>query len=615
MPHEIATPSDAHGPKDGFWPIEDYAALGDGRSVALIAPDGSMDWWCVPDMDSPPLFDRLLDRTGGFFQIRPNEAFTVTRHYRPDSNVLESHFKTKHGEARLTESLNSSLAGRLPWAEFARRLEGLSGRITFHIHLTPGTQCGTVSPWLQHNTQGNIFHVGHILGLLRHTDNVHVLRAEDPGIEAEITLTEGKRATIAILAGADEPLGIPTIEDIDARIDTSDTAWRDWAADLKYDGPYRNEVRRSALALKLLLYSPSGAIAAAATTSLPEKIGGNKNWDYRYAWIRDAAYTVNAFLRIGAMPEAKAAFTWLIHRLNHHGPKVLYSLSGHNVPNQIEHDEVQGYRNSLPVVSGNLAALQHQHGIYGDIFETAYLFVTGGNILDQTSARLLASLADRCADHWRQKDAGIWELQEPQHYTMSKISCWQALTRASQLAEDEHIPADCLPRWQRERIRIAEWIDTHCWSETRQAYTFHAGTERLDASLALAIRFGFDGRDRMSATLDALKNELSRGPFYYRYSGADSEEGTFLACSFWMVEGLFLLGRKQEAHTLFEDILTALPKNTGTLAEMIDPHDNSHLGNTPQGLSHLTLVHAACTLAEDRVTDLSRKGSSRKTSH
>ncbi|WP_438345322.1 glycoside hydrolase family 15 protein [Methylorubrum populi] len=582
------------------FPIQDYAALGDGRSVALVAPDGAVAWWCVPEMDSPPLFDTLLDpQAGGFFQVGAEGARVVERRYRQDSNVLDTVLVSETGRARLTESLNSSTAGRLPWCELARRIEVLSGSMTFRSRVVFGTRGDTASPWLQPNPNGCVFHVGPVLGLFRCSDNVRITEEEDRTVAATVTLAAGECATVALIAGEDEPLGVPTMEEVDARIDVSDEAWRRWAEGLRYDGPHRDEVRRSALALKLLLYSPSGAIAAAATTSLPEGIGGEKNYDYRYAWIRDAGYSVNAFLRVGAMPEAKAAFSWLMKRLDRHGPRVLYTLCGEVGPDE-RALELPGYRGSRPVLVGNAAALQHQHGIYGDIFETAALFVADGNVLDQRSATILAALADQAADRWRQKDAGIWELREPQHYTMSKISAWQGLARAVELAKAGHLPSTCVPRWQRERDRIAAWIEEHCWSEARKAFVLHPGTLRLDASLALAVRFGFDGRDKLSSTLDAIRDELGRGPFLYRYSGAEQEEGAFLACSFWLAEALAELGRQAEAEDVFTGTLRALPEGVGILSEMVDPQTGDFLGNTPQGLSHLALIHAACTLRGDR---------------
>ena len=585
----------------GF-PIEDYAVLGDGRSAALVAPDGAVAWWCVPEMDSPPLFDRLLDAGGGgFFQVRPEGPFTIRRQYREDSNVLETVFETEDGgRARMTESLNSSLAGRLPWCELGRRLEGLSGRVTFRVRAVFGTRGDTASPWLQPNPNGCIFHVGPVLGVLRHSDNVRVVEEDDRTIAATVTLGEGERAGVAILAGEDEPLGVPPGADIDARIDTSDTAWRAWAQGLHYDGPHRSPVRRSALTLKLLLYSPSGAIAAAATTSLPERIGGPKIYDYRYAWIRDAAYTAGAFLRVGAMPEAKAALTWLIRRLDEHGSRVMFTLRGEVAPEDHEIPGMPGYRDSSPVRVGNAAAGQHQHGVYGDIFETTTLCVAGATGRDQRRAGVLAALADECADGWRRADSGMWELPERRHYTMSKISCWQALARAVELAEAGHLPTTHVPRWTRERDRIAQWVNDNCWSPARQAYVFYPGTERLDAALLLAVRFGFDGRERLVSTLDAIRGELGRGPFLYRYSGAESEEGAFLACSFWLVEALATLGRDAEAEALFAETVDGVARGGGIMSEMGDPGTGEFLGNTPQGLSHLALIHAACTLRGDR---------------
>ena len=591
------------------FPLQDYAALGDGRSVALLAPDGAVAWWCVPNIDSAPLFDTLLDAAaGGSFVLQPTEPFRSERRYRQDSNVLETVFTTAGGSARVTESMNSTLAGRLPWCELARRVEVLSGTMTLRARLVFGTRGDTVSPWLQPNPNGCIFHVGPVLGLFRATPNMRILREEDRTILAEATLGEGERAVVAVVAGENEPLGVPPLDDMDRRIDLSDQAWRSWAEGLHYDGPHRESVRRSALTLKLLLFSPSGAIAAAATTSLPERIGGDKNYDYRYAWVRDAAYTLAAFLRLGVIPESKAAFTWLIHRLGETGAKVCYRLDGAPVPAVQEYD-LPGYRDSRPVITGNAAAEQHQHGIYGDIFEAASLFVKTGNILDGDSAAVLSRLADECADRWRQKDSGLWELPDLQHYTMSKVSCWQALARAVELAEAGHLPATCVPRWSRERERIAAWIDAHCWSQTKRAYTFHAGTERLDASLVLAARFGFAGADtgRMSSTCDAIRRELgrgprllSRGPWIYRYSGSEGEEGAFLACTFWLVEAYAELGRREDAEALMDEALRALPSGAGVMSEMVDVKTGDYLGNLPQGLSHLALIHAAMSLDGDR---------------
>lgn len=583
---------------DGYLPLEQYGALGDGRAVALSGADGSIDWWCVPNMDSDPLFDRLLSADdGGRFVVAPAEPFETERAYRPDSNVLETVFTTASGKARLVESLNSGSAGRLPWAELARRIEGIEGSVAFRIEMRISRRWDTVNPYNTRIGHHDVFNVGRVSGLFRRSDNVRIERMDDEVILASASVGAGERAVVAVLAGEDEPLVVPPIDHIDARIDQSDAEWRQWTDQLHHEGPHRDLLVRSALALKLLLYAPTGAIAAAATTSLPEKVGGPKNWDYRFAWIRDAGYSIKAFLRIGAFAEAKAGLTWLLHRLGDGTqPQVCYTLGGDHVPDAAT-IPLPGYKGSGPVRLGNLAGCQHQHGIYGDIFETAGRFVACGNILDARSAETLSHLADECADRWRLPDAGIWELHEDRHYTMSKISCWQALQRAIELVDAGQMPSTCRDRWARERDRIADWIGEHCWSEERGAYLMYPGTDRIDASLALAVRFRFDGQDRLARTLDAIDAELAAGDFHYRYTGAADEEGCFLACTFWMVEARMLLGQRERAQAQFDAAMATLgARGVGTYAEMIDPDTHAFLGNTPQGLTHLAIIQAIATL-------------------
>ena len=592
-----------HRDKDGFAPLHAYAALGEGRSIALSASDGSIDWWCVPNMDSPPLFDRLLtgdtplpDGTfGGYFVIRPEEDYETTQTYRPHSNVLDTRFTTATGEAVLTESLNSGSAGRLPWCELARRVEVTRGTMRFRLDMRLGHQAGQRSPYLSQRGDHQLFHVGDVLGMLLHDSETVSLLAEDDRIHGSFDLSEGQRQTFAIVAGEGEPLVVPELSAIDRRIDVSDKEWQDWAAIFDKGDDLTAYMLRQALVLKLLLYSPSGAIAAAATTSLPERIGGDKNYDYRFAWVRDACYTIISFLDLGAEAEAKAALTWLLNQLANHGSHVCFALDG-GVDDTVLPLPLPGYRHSQPVLRGNIAARQHQHGTYGDIFETVASFVARGNIIDARSAEVLSHLADECTDHWRQPDSGIWELPEVQQYTMSKIACWQALSRAVELADAGHLPTTCRDRWDRERTRIAEFIETYCWNEKIGAYTMHPGTDRLDASIALAVRFGFDGNDKLQRTLDAIDRKLGAGPFHYRYSGAEKEEGCFLACSFWMVDARNRLGQVDQARTAFENLRDALGRGTGILPEMVDPKDGSWLGNMPQGLTHLAALQAAAGL-------------------
>lgn len=579
----------------GWLPLEQYGALGDGRSVALIGLDGSIDWWCVPHMDSPPLFDKLLaPQTGGFFSITPSEPFVAERRYLPGSNILETIFITRQGRARLTESLNSGPAGRLPWAELGRRIEGIEGKVNFEIAIDFGTQADTVSPYVAPNDNACVFHAGRILGMFLHDHHVHIERKDDMGVRAVLSLAAGQRSVVAIIAGRDEPLVAPPLALIDERIDGSHREWCQWSKGLVYDGPHQTQVLRNALALKLLLSSLSGSIMAAATSSLPERIGGSKNYDYRFAWIRDAGYTIEAFLGIGAQPEAKAAFTWLLRRLDEYGPRVFYTLDG-AIGDCVRPVDLPGYKNSPPVV-GNDARDQLQHGVFGDIFETARCFIDSGNILDPPSAMLLSGLADQCADCWRQQDAGIWELPEKQHYTMSKISCWQALSRAIELADGGHLPTTCRERWDRERQRIQAWIEGHCWSEERQAYLFYPDSDRLDASLTLAVRFGYPSKKRLRSTLEAIDHDLGAGAFHYRYTDAQEEEGCFLACTFWLIEAWAILDNQDRAEAAYADALEGLSHGVGIYSEMIDPQTGHYLGNLPQGLTHLAALKAAMAI-------------------
>lgn len=588
----------ATGRTDGYLPIEAYGVLGDGRTVALCGTDGSIDWWCVPNMDSPPLFDRLLSaKEGGFFAITPVEPCTVSRRYRDGSNVLETEFTTASGRARLTESLNSGSAGRLPWEELARRIDGLDGSIRFRVVFRPGRRADTVSPYLSPSGPHQVFHVGRVLGVFLHSEGVTAEVSGDEGFVGFFEIAAGQREIVAIIAGEDEPLVVPSIAEIDARINGSDDEWRHWSERVRFDGPHREALIRSALALKLLLYSPTGAIAAAGTSSLPERIGGDRNYDYRYAWVRDAGYTIKAFLRMGSEAEAKAAFTWLLRRVRDSDGDVFYRLDGEKPP-ELQEINLPGYRGSRPVVVGNLVTGQHQHGVYGDIFETAGQFVANGNIIDADSAATLSRMADQCADVWRMKDSGMWELETRQHYTMSKVSAWQALQRAVELADNGHLPTTCRDRWARERDRIAAWVEEHCWSEEKGAFVFYPGSSQLDASMALAVGFGFDGEDRLRRTLDAIDRELGEGAFHYRYTDARGEEGCFLACTFWMAEAWHILGENERARRTLERALDALKGGCGVLPEMVDPATLAFLGNLPQGLSHLALIHALVTLSD-----------------
>ena len=586
--------------QDGFLPLERYAALGDGRSVALVGEDGSIDWWCPSAIDGAPLFDRILDpHAGGRFSITPEAPFTVERRYRPDSNVFELVFTTSTGRMRITDSLNSGSSGRLPWSELARRVDGLEGEVACRVEVLAARAVSSGSR-REASPHGDVLHLEGLITAFRAWGPVERTEENGRGVIARLVARAGERSTLAVLAGWDAPLILSPLAEIDARIDRSDEAWREWTGGLASLGVYDAAVRRSALALKLLVHSPSGSIAAAATTSLPERLGGAKNYDYRYAWLRDVTYTIKAFLRVGATAEAQAAFSWLTLTMRRHGGSLatMYMLDGGDVPGETLLD-LPGYQASLPVRRGNRAAAQLQLGMFGDLFETASLFVAEGHVLDLATRKLLADAADRCARIWRSRDSGIWELERREHYTLSKISCWLALDRAVSLAGIGQLDSRRVPAWRRARDQVADWIETKCWSEARQAYTFYAGSGELDASLLLAVRFGYANKARLAATRDAVQRELGCGPHVYRYSGMQAEEGAFIACGFWLVEAFALLGERARAVAQMDAMLAACGGNLGLLHEQIDPANGAMLGNVPQALSHLALIHAACALAGD----------------
>ncbi|MPQ96437.1 glycoside hydrolase family 15 protein [Modestobacter sp. I12A-02628] len=586
---------------DGYADLRSYAAIGDGRTLALIARDGRVDWLPLPGTDGHPVFAALLDAAdGGCVELAPVEPYTVRREYVGPTNVLASTFTTAGGSVRVTDSLNTGISGRLPWTELARRIEGLEGRVELRAAVRPGTCLGQASPWVHETAHGPV------LRLADMTMAVRTLGAEDvvPGdrrIDVTYVSSPGSRQLLGLVGTQAEPLVLPPAEELDAGVDRTIARWTAWSEAFSWEGPWSDAVRRSALVLKLLLHAPSGAMVAAATTSLPESLRpregvGGKTWDYRLAWVRDSAYALTALFRFGLREETHGAISWMLGSIRRHGPepRVCYTLDGELPRGALEAD-VPGWRGIGPVVSGNPAGEQLQLGVYGDLFAIVALYVGDGNVLDAETGRMLAAVADLTCDRWQSRDSGMWELPETRHHTTSKLGCWVALTRAVELAEDGHIPGDP-SRWRSEAERIRSWVEEHCWSEERGAYVWYPGTDRLDASILLHAISGFDRGERMSRTLDALREELGCGPHLYRYSGMAEEEGVFLPCSYWMVSALQLCGRTREARELM-DALQDTPNDVGLLAEMLDPATGALVGNLPQALSHLALVNAAITVA------------------
>ncbi|MCZ2830808.1 glycoside hydrolase family 15 protein [Modestobacter sp. VKM Ac-2986] len=582
---------------DGYADLRSYAAIGDGRTIALVARDGRIDWLPLPEMDAPPVFASLLDaENGGCVELCPDEQFTVEREYVPHTNVLTTTFTTASGRVRVTDALNSGIAGRLPWSELARRVEGLEGSVTMRGAVRPGTALNTVSPWVHQTSQGSVLRVGDLTLAVRTLDAAEVADG-DRRIDVTFTTSPDSRHLLALVATEREPLFLPPADAVDAGVDRTIANWAAWSRAFEWDGPWGTAVRRSTLVLKLLIHASSGSMVAAATAALPENPAGGKNWDYRYAWVRDSAYALTALFRFGLREETHGAISWLLSTIRRHGPepRVVYTLDGGPVPDA-EFRDVPGWRGNSPVAIGNDAATQLQLGVFGDLFAIVALYTANGNVLDAHTGRLLAGIADLACDRWQSKDSGMWELPELQHYTTSKLGAWMALTKAVELAEGGHVPGDD-SRWRSEAERIRHWVEDNCWSEERGAYVWYPGSDQLDASIVLHAISGFDRGERMSRTLDALREELGDGPHLYRFSGAEKEEGTFVACSFWMVSALTLCGRVTEARELMDELMGSA-NDVGLLAEMLDPQTGDFLGNLPQALSHLALVNAAITVSE-----------------
>jgi GH15 family glucan-1,4-alpha-glucosidase len=592
------------GGTDGYAAIRDYAAIGDGRAVALVARDGSIDWLCTPDVDSPSVFAALLDaERGGRFELRPSEPYGVERRYRPGTNMLETTFHTRGGVVRVVDVMTLAGPGLTPFRELARRVEGLAGHVSLSWRIEPRFGYAEAKTRIERRLGIPVASSG-ASALAVQCWNAEESATDGEAIAGSVDVHAGESALIAVSIAHQEPLVFSSRDQVEGRIEATERAWADWSAGRNYDGPWGDAVIRSALALKLLVHAPSGAVAAAATTSLPEDLGGERNWDYRFCWVRDSAFTLGAFLGLGCGEDARAYFWWLMQasQLTHPHLNVLYRLDGGaHAPERTL--PLNGYRASRPVRIGNAAAAQLQLDTYGELLQTAWLYATSGRRIDSDIARRLAEIADLVCRTWRQPDAGIWEVRsQPEHFTQSKMMCWVALDRARDLAQRGLIPDSHAQRWAQEAQSIQHFVETRCFSEEKRSYVRHADSDELDASLLLGVLLSYGDltTDRWVGTVDAVRRELGDGPFLRRYGGEDGlagSEGAFLTCSFWLAEALARCGRIEEAVELMDELI-GLANDVGLYAEEIEPATGAFLGNLPQGLSHLALINAALAVTE-----------------
>jgi GH15 family glucan-1,4-alpha-glucosidase len=592
------------GRSNGFLPIRDYAAIGDGRTVALVGADGGIDWLCLPDLDSASVFGALLDsERGGSFSLAPVAPYEADRRYLPETNVLETTFRTGVGVVRVTDALTLPGKGLSPYRELVRSVAGVHGEVAMRWRVAPRFEYGErAAAFSNHGGIPVAAHGRDALAVL--TWGVGAVDVAADAVGGRFTSGADESALLVLSVAHEEPLVYPTRDDVDARLADTITAWRTWSAGRRYEGRWREAVLRSALALKLLVFAPSGAIAAAATTSLPEEIGGVRNWDYRFSWPRDAAFTLQALLALGCGREARAFFSWLLHasQLTHPRLQVLYRLNGRADAAERELP-LTGYRDSKPVRIGNGAAGQLQLDVYGEVFSAAALFADFAGGLDRDHGQRLAEIADLVCSLWQEPDAGIWEVRSaPAHFIESKMMCAVALDRAVALAARGYLPSANAERWRHESAAVRDFVETRGFSEATGSYIRAVDEDGVDASLLLAVLAGYDSPQtvRLRGTVDAVRHELGRGrgSLLERYLGDDGlsgEDGAFVACSFWLAEALARQGRVEEATTLMDE-LVALANDVGLYAEEIDT-EGAFLGNFPQGLSHLALINAAVAIA------------------
>lgn len=590
----------------GYAPIGAYGLIGNGHGVALVCSDGRIDWLAAPRIDTAPFVSALIDAPkGGYLTVAPAVDYRVRRRYLPRSMVLETTFETDGGTLRVTDALTEGFQGRLPWSELARKIEADGGPVPVRWELRPGTRLDTIRPWV-HIKDGVPFVLSGDLLAAVVTDGLGdpIVESQQAGgaeqaevVRGAAVVRPGGPALLALVIAQDAPLRLPKPVDVLRRLDHTVRQWQEWADLVDYEGPHADQVLRSALAIKALANTESGALAAAPTTSLPETVGSQRNFDYRFGWVRDSAFMIDALSRLGLSEQVDSSLSWLLKGVQQTAPAVhvFYTLNGEPASGEMEEKELlEGYKGSAPVVVGNKAATQTQHGSYGDLLGAVSRYVDDGGRLDTNTGLTLAQLAGQLCDEWTKPDAGLWELGADRRYTSSLINSWAALDRVCRLVDKGEVPPLHAERWQRARDAIHAYADTHCWSDQKNSYTFYAGTDDLDAATLLVARTGFlQGDDRrLWTTIDAIRTELTaEGPLLYRYSGAGKQEHAFVACTFWMIEALCYAGRTEEAGDLLDGALR-YSNDLDLWSEEIDPTNGALLGNFPIGISHLAVIGA-----------------------
>lgn len=579
-------------------PIEGYALIGDTETAALVACDGSIDWMCIPRFDSGACFAALLgNRSNGRWLIAPRAVAQVKRRYRDGSPILETTFTTSTGTVRLIDCMPP----RQGTPMLVRVLEGVEGTVPVELDLVIRYDYGSIVPWVRALPDGRLSAVAGADALILQSDR----KTHGQGLStvAEFDLHAGEKASFMLAWHRSyEPLP-PELEPCQVLAD-SEAWWREWSGHCNYRGPWREAVQTSLVMLKALTYAPTGGIVAAPTTSLPESLGGIRNWDYRYCWLRDATFTLYALVLAGYHDEASAWRDWLLRSVAGDPAKlqIMYGLGGERRLSEYEVPWLSGFAGSKPVRVGNAAAVQLQLDVYGEVMDALYQAHRSGMPADAVAWRVQRALLDFLEGNWHKPDQGLWEFRAPeQQFTHSKIMAWVAFDRAIKTVDRLQLEGP-VERWRKIRYAIHQEVCSCAWSSEKKAFTQAYGSPHLDSALLLMPQVGFLRPDdeRVMSTVAAIERELMQDGLVLRYSrqvqdGLPPGEGVFLACSFWLANCYALQGRVSEAQRLFERLL-AIRNDVGLLAEEYDVEKHRMLGNFPQAFSHVGLVNTAFNL-------------------
>jgi GH15 family glucan-1,4-alpha-glucosidase len=592
-------------------PIDQYGFIADCHSAALVSKTGSIDWCCMPRIDSSSCFGRILDwKNGGYCQVAPAARTENSRRYLDRTLVLETIFQTETGQARMLDCFTMRRGGEHnPHRQILRVIEGLGGSVKFTVDIVPRFDFGAIKPWIRAYHQDHHVAIGGCDGLLISGD-VPVKMKHRHDLTGTFTVEKGQRKRLSILHRLPENLDenrvdLPDPDELDRRLEQTVKWWHTWCSRGQIRGPYTEQLQRSAIVLKGLSNAPSGAIVAAATTSLPESWGASRNWDYRFSWIRDSSFTVRSLAELNYVKEADG-FRRFIERSAAGSAdqlQVLYGIGGERRLHEYEIGELEGYRGAKPVRIGNAAESQIQLDAYGELLDLAWIWHCRRHSPDDDYWEFLVELVNKVCDCWQIADCGIWEFRnDPRHFVHSKVMCWAALNYGIKLAGDLRRSAP-LEKWRKNREAVRRAVESKGYDAERGVFIQAFEHPAMDAALLLLPMVGFVAYDdeRMIRTTDAVRDELEDNGLLRRYpdgdDGMQGREGVFLACSFWLAECFARQGRLDQAHRIFQRAL-AVGNDLGLFGEEYDPAADEMLGNFPQGLTHLSLISATVAMNE-----------------